>query len=136
MRPGEDPAALIPHRPPILCIDRVLASTSERAAAERAARDGPDGFVWEGQLIEGLAQTAAAMLHRGLEEGGRRLAKGMLVGIRGLRLARLPATSEAVRFEAELIRAILPLALVRGRAMCGGETVAEGELKFFVESRP
>ena len=59
-----DPATLIPHRPPILCVDALVALSSDAATGTFLVRDGPlvqDGRLWELACIEGLAQTAAAI---------------------------------------------------------------------------
>jgi 3-hydroxymyristoyl/3-hydroxydecanoyl-(acyl carrier protein) dehydratase len=81
-------------------------------------------------LIEGLAQTAAVL--NGTHEDSR--GRGLLVGLKNLRMYRRVRVGERLRFEIDLIRRLPPLVLTRGRASVGDEVVAEGELKFFVES--
>ena len=51
-----DPASVIPHRPPILCIDRIVRVDDEHAVTVQIVPD-----AWEPWLIEGLAQTAAVL---------------------------------------------------------------------------
>ena len=134
--PG-DPRAVIPHRPPILCIDRIVSAGGDRAAAEGDVGDGPlvaAGELWEGAIIEGMAQTAAVLLDRKLGEEGLRPRKGVLAGIRGLLIERRPRRGETVRYDVEIIRVIFPLSLVRCEARSGGELLASGEMKFFVET--
>jgi 3-hydroxyacyl-[acyl-carrier-protein] dehydratase len=134
-----DPRPAIPHRPPILCIDAVLESGAGRAVAEGEAREGArmaGGEMWEGTLIEGMAQTAALLLNRGLEEAGKRPGKGVLAGIRGLRIARRPRPGERVRYAVEVIRLLFPLSLVSCEARSGDEVLAAGEMKFFTEAEP
>ena len=86
--------------------------------------------MWEGSLIEGLAQTAAILNSQHDQAPGR----GLLVGLRKLSIRRRPAAGEVVHYRVELIRRLAPLVLVRGVATSPtGELFAEGELKFFVE---
>ncbi len=66
----------------------------------------------------------------------QRLLKGMLVGIRGFRIARRARRGETIRFRVEVIKIIFPLSLVRCEARSGDAILASGEMKFFVESAP
>ena len=132
-----DPTAVIPHRPPILCVDRILQADGQLAVTERWVREGADvsgGVLWEEGLLEGFTQTAAVLLSHHVEEKGHRLLKGMLVGIRGLEIRRPVRLNERICYRVELLKKILPLSVVRCEASCGDEVIACGEMKFFVES--
>lgn len=121
-----NPTALVPHRAPILCLDRFLSVAPERAEAEGLVREGahaPAGALWEGGLIEGLAQTAAAL------RGGAGAA--VLTGLHELELRRSPRVGERVRYVVSLGRVLPPRAFVIGEAWVGEELVARGELSFF-----
>jgi len=134
-----DPRGVIPHRPPILSIDRILPCGGDRAAAEGDVAEGPllqEGELWEGALIEGMTQTAAVLLQARLGEEGLRLSKGVLAGIRGLRIERRPRRGETVRYDVEVIRILFPFSLVSCEARCGDDRIARGEMKFFVEAGP
>ena len=119
---------VIPHRPPILCIDRILEVDDEHAITEQVVRDN-----WEGWLIEGLAQTAAVLNEHEEEKSGLASSKGMLVGVRKFDITRSPREGETVRMRIDLIRRITPLTLMRCEARAGDELLATGELKFYVE---
>lgn len=132
----QDPTAVIPHRPPILCIDRIAETGPEHAVTERVVREGSDvdgGALWEEALVEGLAQTAAVLNALADREQGRRSGKGMLVGVRKFDVTRRARLGERILFRVELIRRIAPLTLMRGEARCGDEVLARGEMKFYVE---
>lgn len=123
------PEAYVPHRTPILCLDAVLLASEAEAVAEGTvtADHAPDGALWEGGLIEGLAQTAAA-----LRPAGQAPRPAFLVGLSDLEIVRRPALGERVRYRVTLERRSDPLVLVRGEARCADEVVAAGGLKFFV----
>jgi predicted hotdog family 3-hydroxylacyl-ACP dehydratase len=134
-----DPRTVIPHRPPLLCIDRITKADGQGAFTERSVGEGPHaagGELWEGALIEGLTQTAAVLLDADIRQRGGRPGKGVLAGIRGLRIDRRPRQGETVRYAVTIIRIIFPLALVGCEALCGEEVVAAGEMKFHVEILP
>lgn len=131
-------AELVPHRPPILAVDRVLAVTDDFAEAEfrvpiAAADADAEGNLWEQTLVEGLAQTASALHATSARRAGRRIARGMLVGIQRFEVRRRARVGETLHYRVELIRELRPLSLVRGIASVGDEVLAQGELKFYVE---
>ncbi len=123
-----DPSAVIPHRPPILCIDRIVEVDDEHAITEQVARGS-----WECWLIEGLAQTAAVLNKHDEKRTGAESTKGMLVGVRKFDIIRPPRDGEVVTLRIDLIRRITPLTLMRAEARVGDELLASGELKFYVE---
>lgn len=134
-----DPAAFLQHRPPMLCIDRVVERGPEWIVCEQIVREGPHverGRLWEGGLIEGLSQTAGILNGLHLKQPGAPAHRGLLVGVKGLRIDRLPEPGERVRYRIELIRRLDPVTLMRGVASAGGLVIAEGQLKFFAEPAP
>ena len=86
---------------------------------------------WEGWLVEGLAQTAALLNAEGYDEVGR----GLLVQVRHFDIHRVPVEGEALTLRLDLVRRLPPLTLMTGKVTCGSETLAEGELKFFLEAQ-
>lgn len=133
----ENPVEAIPHRPPILCISKILEVDAEHAVAERVVGAGGDverGELWELSLVEGLAQTAGILNAFDERQSGRRRHHGMLVGMRRCRIRRRARIGERLVFRVDLIRRIAPLTLMRCEARVGEEVVAEGEMKFYVET--
>ncbi len=140
---------MIPHRPPILCIDTIVSAEPEAVTCTYKVRDAgicPDApnEYWEPGLIEGIAQTAAVMNGRDAIASGRQAhsagqtagqtaeQKGMLVAVRKFSVKRRARRGETITYRAELIRRITPLSLVHGTARVGEEVIAEGEFKFYV----
>jgi 3-hydroxymyristoyl/3-hydroxydecanoyl-(acyl carrier protein) dehydratase len=128
---------LIPHRPPLVLIDRLTACAEDRGEAVRTFRRGDygvvDGMVPESLLIEGLAQTAAAMqgyqrLQSALPAGG-----GMLVGLDRVRFLERVAVDQELRLSVQLVTRVGPFRIIAGRVHCGGRLVAEGEFKVLIQ---
>lgn len=88
--------------------------------------------MWEGGLVEGLAQTSTLLEP---EDAAEAEGVGMLVGIRRFTIRRQPRVGERVLFSVELIRRLGPFLLVNGRASSKGELLAEGELKFYWDTQ-
>lgn len=124
----------IHHRPPILCVDRILEFSAEHALCEYEVREGGhvrDGAMWEEGLLEGLAQSAAVL--QSLPSGATVEGVGMLVGIRKFVIQRAPVIGELVQWRVDLIKRLGPFMLTDCRALSGEECFARGELKFYWE---
>lgn len=138
-----DPRSPIRHRGPILCVDRIVDASAEHSRCEYDVREGAHvegGRLWEASLVEGLAQCAAVMQAFpgfGADDGGAAAAPagvGMLVGVRKFEALRRPRVGERVTWRVDLIKRLGPYLLADGRASCGDEEVARGELKFYWET--
>ena len=112
----------------------MLSVDHQEATADRLVPDSAviDGGMWEPWLMEGIAQTAAVLNGMNQRVTGGEARKGMLVGMRRLRIHRRPEASETVRFHVELVKRLGPLTLIDGSAMGGDEVIAAGEMKFYV----
>ncbi len=132
-----DLAEYVPHRPPILGLDALLVLEDARAVARREVRPGPDvdaqGALWEAALIEGIAQTAAAMHGAAARRRGRGVLRGMLVGLSRFSIERLPKVGEVLEYEVSLVRELDAISLVHGQARVAGEVLAAGDFQFFTE---
>jgi len=125
-----DPTKWIPHRPPLLCVDRIVEIGDEHAVTELDVRS-----AWEPFLVEGLAQTAAVLNAHDDKKSGRTAAhEGVLVAVRKFEIVRPPRAGERVTLRVDLIRRIAPLTLMRGEVRSGDEVIARGEMKFYVET--
>jgi 3-hydroxymyristoyl/3-hydroxydecanoyl-(acyl carrier protein) dehydratase len=131
------PLDCLPHQPPLRVLDRVEDLSSTRARASFQVVAGPlmrGEELWEGALIEGLAQTAA-LLGASLDGGdeGPQPIRGLLVGLRRFELGRAVRLGERVDCEVELVTRLGGGVLVAGRAQVGEEVVASGRLQFVIE---
>jgi len=121
-----DPVEAIPHRPPIRCVERLLEADPAAGVAHVRAPG-----AWEPWFIEGLAQTAAMLNAAAYGETGR----GMLVQVRRFAIHRAPRAGELLSARVDVVRRLPPVHLLEGTVRdADGALVAEGELKFYVES--
>src|SRR5687768_2287 len=133
---------ILPHRYPMLMVDRILEISSDKksavgikcVSANEPFFQGhfPDMPIMPGVLIaEALAQTAAALMQDVEREG--KLA--MLAGLDGFRFRRPVVPGDQLRLEVTLEKLRGPIGKVRGRATVEGQLVAEGEITFAIADR-
>ena len=125
-----DASTLLPHRAPMLMIDRLVDAGPGTAVAEATLGDGclgvSAGRVLEAALVECVAQTAAAGK---AVAGAGPAAPGLLAGVSDFRVFRRPAAGERLTIRIREDRQLGPLTLVSGEVLAGGERVAAGRLK-------
>lgn len=121
---------LVPHGESVLLIDRLLSRAEGEAVGEMVF--GESGFgVWDGRvlesaLVEGLAQTAAALFGAMQQTNTH---QGMLVGLKGFRFPEAAPAGARVEYHIEVTRKLGAFAFVSARAQWQGRIIAEGELR-------
>ncbi len=134
-----DLLALLPHRPPMLMIDALVAIDDRSATAAKTFRSGAYGTdgdrVAEVALIEGLAQTTAAIEGHAARQRGQPPAQGLLVGVSDFTFHRDAPVGRTLTLEVEVARRLPPLLLVSGRVRLVEVVIAEGSLKFYLPEK-
>lgn len=130
----------IPHRFPMLMVDRILElEPGQRAVAVKNvtinepifAGHYPDMPIFPGVLIiEAMAQVGGvALLPEGASaaEGGK---VPLLTGVDGVRFRRPVVPGDQLRIEVTALKVRGSIGKVAGKVTVDGETVAEAELMF------
>jgi 3-hydroxyacyl-[acyl-carrier-protein] dehydratase len=134
---------LIPHRYPLLLIDRVVEIEPgkriiglKNVSANEPFFQGhfPGNPIMPGVLIvEALAQAGAVLLLSQPEERGK---LPLFAGIDGLKFRRQVVPGDQLRLEVEFTLRRGSLGKGRARATVDGQVAAEGELTFVVVDMP
>ena len=134
--------ARIPHRYPLLLVDRILECEPGRrivglknVSANEPFFQGhfPELPIMPGVLIvEALAQCGGAALMSGLESEGK---LAMLAGIDGFRFRRPVVPGDTLRLEVKLAKLRGPIGKIEARATVEGQLVAEGEITFAIADK-
>jgi 3-hydroxymyristoyl/3-hydroxydecanoyl-(acyl carrier protein) dehydratase len=132
-----DLAELIPHRPPMVMIDALVACTERSATAVKTFREGDYGlegeFVLEPALVECLAQTAAAMHGKLAREAGRAPGRGLLAGVTDFEFRGRARRDRELELIVEFTHRLGPLWVAHGTVKQDGAVIAAGDLKFYIE---
>jgi 3-hydroxyacyl-[acyl-carrier-protein] dehydratase len=134
---------IIPHRYPMLLIDRVLelepgkrilGLKSVTANEQFFQGHFPGNPIMPGVLIvEALAQAGAVLLLSQPEERGK---LPLFAGIDGVRFRRPVVPGDQLQLEVVFTVRRGPIGRAKARASVDGELVAEGELTFAVTEPP
>lgn len=128
---------LIPHRPPMLLVDRLLTAESDSGTVEACFDSGSilvnsRGEVDEVVLVELLAQGYAAI--KGYEDlsNGTPVKEGFLVGVRKLRISGQAFAGDRLLITIRTVGTFEGFAVVEGEIRRKDEIIAAGTLKLLL----
>jgi radical SAM protein with 4Fe4S-binding SPASM domain len=129
-----DAAQLVPHKPPMLLIDRLLevrerASLSEMTVLQEMVFVGKDGKLDEASYPEIMSQAIAA------QEGFRRLGsrdpqqEGFLLGIKNIEILGSAKVGDVLRISMFKVAKYGDFGIIQGEVKRGDTVISRGELK-------
>jgi len=129
-----DAAQLVPHKPPMLMIDRLLevrerASLSEMTVLQEMVFVGKDGKLDEASYPEIMSQAIAA------QEGFRRLGsrnpqqEGFLLGIKNIEILGSAKVGDVLRISMFKVAKYGDFGIIQGEVKRGDTVISRGELK-------
>jgi 3-hydroxyacyl-[acyl-carrier-protein] dehydratase len=125
---------LIPHRPPMLLIDRLLASNGQSGEVESVVRENCS-FLTDNKelvpeaLLEMTAQAYAAVRGWEVLRRGLPLPAGFLVGIGGFEFFSRAVLGDTLLIRVETLGELESFVVVGTEAFRGGELLASGKIK-------
>lgn len=136
------PTEILPHRPPFLFVDEIVALEPGRRAAARWTLDPETPFLaghFPGEpimpgviIVEALAQTGALVV-LSLPDSRRKLA--LFAGIERARFRRPVRPGETLDLTLEVTRRRGPIGEGEGCATVGGDVACEATLRFALVER-
>lgn len=131
---------LIPQRPPMVMIDRLMSCDEKQVVTELLIR--PDnmfidhqGFTPSG-LMENIAQTAAArtgyLLKNQTGELNKKAPIGVIGSIKNFRLNFQPPVGSLIRTTVTIEHEVLTATVVKGKVEVNEKLAAECELQIFL----
>jgi 3-hydroxymyristoyl/3-hydroxydecanoyl-(acyl carrier protein) dehydratase len=128
---------LIPQRPPVVMVDRLVSVTGRSATSvftltrENIFVDGE--LFQESGLIENIAQTAAALHgYQTLIEGGE-VKNGYIGSIKNLEIRYLPVVGEQLITRVTEEHQVMGASVLTGESRVGERIAASCELKVFIQ---
>lgn len=125
---------LIPQRPPILMIDKLLSFDEMITTTKLQVREDniffENGKFFEAGIIENFAQTCAARMgyiNKVINNDEVRL--GFIGAIKNLKINFFPSLGDEIETKIEVKSEYFNITLVEAQSVCKGQVVAECEMK-------
>lgn len=128
---------LIPHRPPIRIIDRLLEYDGLQGVVESVIQPGSiciadDGAIEQATMVELIAQSFAAVKGYADLLAGKPVRKGFLVGVKRFRFYGSAYGGDRLLIFISPVGETDEFALAEGRVTCGEEVLATGNVMVWI----
>lgn len=128
---------LLPHRHPMVMVDRLVRVTNDEATSVFLVRPenilAEKGLFSEEGVLEHMAQTAAALNgFKQLAHGGS-VKNGYIGGIKDLEVFALPAVGQELTTVARELHRVMGAVVLSAECRTAGQVVARCQLKVFIE---
>ena len=128
---------LLPQRPPMLLLDRLLSCTPEEGTADAQIAAGnlfrlPDDTIHAAALFELMAQAYAAVQGYQNTLAGKPVSIGYLAGITRAAVHGAARVGDRLLVSVRQTALVPPFVRAEARIERGGETLADGELTLFI----
>lgn len=127
---------LIPQRPPMVMVDRLVRADGEAAESEFTVR--PDnlfveaGRLSEAGLVENMAQTAAARSGWIARTEGRSPDIGFIGSVQKLQVHFLPASGDTLRTRIRIAHTVMNAVVAEASVQVGSDLAASCTLSIFI----
>jgi predicted hotdog family 3-hydroxylacyl-ACP dehydratase len=129
---------LIPQRPPMQMIDRLVSVTENSARGILTIREdnlfAENGFLSESALIEFIAQTAAAYTGYNSLVKNTSVREGYIVAVKNLSIHKLPPVYSVIQSEIEIVNEIVGFTIIVGKVLQEDKVLAECEMRILSAS--
>lgn len=128
-----DILSLIPQRPPMVMVDRLLHCDPVVTETELTVRE--DNIMVEGGcmpacgLIENIAQTCAARMGYISRSRGEEVRVGVIGALRDIEIHHLPSVGDTIKTRIEVSDEIFGMTLAQAESRCGDTLLASGTIK-------
>jgi predicted hotdog family 3-hydroxylacyl-ACP dehydratase len=135
---GKDVFALLPQKPPMVMVDKLLECTGQKAITGFKIEPGnllvKNDLFSESGLIENMAQSAALMtgwLASMEQDGEQKNPIGVIGAVKDLQVFFLPLAGSDILTEIEVLYKVANATIVTGKVISGDRVAATCELKIF-----
>src|SRR5512133_3379216 len=134
MNPSEfNIADLIPQRPPMQMIDRLIKADERSATGCLVVRDSniftDNNRLSESALVEFIAQTAAAYTGFNNKINKAAVTEGYIGAVKNLVVTGVPETGSEIFCEIEVINEIVGFTIINGKVILDGKVIASCEMR-------
>ena len=137
--PTQDILTLIPQRWPFVMVDELVSSNDDTTQTTLLVQAGNvlvnDGILSEAGLVENIAQTAAAGAGYAARQFGKPVKPGFIGAVKNLEVFALPKVGDTIETEVKIENRVFDVSIIKGKITCEGSTIAQCEMKIFIQSQ-
>ncbi len=128
-----DILTLLPQRPPMVMVDRLLHCDTVVTLTELTIRE--DNIMVDGGimsacgLIENIAQTCAARMGYINLSNGKEVRVGVIGALRDMEIHSLPKVGDRIETRIEVSDEVFGMTLAQAESRCGDTLLASGTIK-------
>lgn len=128
-----DILTLLPQRPPMVMVDRLLHCDPVVTVTELTVREDnimvEDGRMSACGLIENIAQTCAARMGYINLSKGEEVRVGVIGALRDMEIHSLPKVGDRIETRIEVSDEVFGMTLAQAESRCGDTLLASGTIK-------
>lgn len=128
-----DILTLLPQRPPMVMVDRLLHCDPVVTQTELTVREDnimvDDGLMSACGLIENIAQTCAARMGYINLSNGKEVRVGVIGALRDMEIHSLPKVGDKIETRIEVSDEVFGMTLAQAESRCGNTLLASGTIK-------
>lgn len=128
---------LIPQRPPIVMVDKLIDVGAEFATTtfriEESNIFNNNGFLQESGLVENIAQTAAAMTGYAAKVAQEKVKIGYIGAVKNLIIHSLPPIDAEIQTTVKVTNVVLDITIINGLISFNNSIIAECEMRIFIQ---
>ena len=128
-----DILTLLPQRPPMVMVDRLLHCNPVLTETELTIREDnimvEDGRMGETGLLENVAQTCAARMGYINMNSGKEVRVGVIGALRDMEIHALPEVGSTITTRIEVSDEVFGMTLAQAESYCGDTLLCRGTIK-------
>jgi hypothetical protein len=134
---GEDVLKLIPQRPPIVMVDKLISAADKKTVSGFTIKADnifvENGVLQEPGIIENVAQSAALGVGYVCSIKNEKVPLGFIGAVKNLKIFGLPKVGDELTTEIQVDYEVFEATLITGKVYCKDELLAQCEMKIFLK---
>jgi hypothetical protein len=134
---GEDVLKLIPQRPPIVMVDKLIFAADKKTVSGFTIKADnifmKNGIFQEPGIIENIAQSAALGVGYVCSTKNEKVPLGFIGAVKNLMIFELPKVGDEITTEIQVDYEVFEATLITGKVYCFGRLMAQCEMKIFLK---
>lgn len=133
-----DITALVPQRPPMIMVDRLISCDEKSATGMMKVRESNvfvhNGRLQEAGIIELMAQTAAAFTGYKNKTTAKPVAEGYIGAVKNLSVHVLPPLNSVIYADITVENEIVGYTIIQGKVRTDADVIAMCEIRILTGS--